>query len=66
MATEKITTLKNAAKTTDILPRTKVSAVSDNNGTGLDVLLDNLSTELSNVQTKIDSAVESINVLYWD
>lgn len=48
MATEqKVVTLKNAEKTKEIFPRTKVSAVSDDNGTGLDTLLGNIDTKLN-------------------
>ena len=62
MATEKIITLKNADKTIEILPRTKVSAISDDNGVGLQTLLDNVSNNLeTNYYTadEIDVKLES-------
>lgn len=63
----KIQTLfSDKEKTTPIFPRTKVSAVSDDNGIGLDAILDDMSADVGTAQSTADSAksiAESINGL---
>lgn len=59
MATEKIQTLKSADKTIVILPRTKVSAISDDNGVGLQTLLDDLSDELKSATPKSHASTDT-------
>jgi hypothetical protein len=50
--TGKIVTLyEDTAKTSAVCPRTKVSAVSDANGTGLDALLTTINTNVTTVAT---------------
>lgn len=63
----KIKTLfEDKAKTTPVFPRTKVKAVSDDNGIGLDALLEGIQaditaneTAVSNAQASADSAQAS-------
>lgn len=53
MAVGKIKTLFSDKENTEALfPRTKVSAVSDADGTGLDAILDDLNSEISTKATE--------------
>lgn len=53
MATGKIKTLfSDKEKTEALFPRTKVSAISDDDGAGLDAILDNMNTEIDTKATE--------------
>lgn len=55
--TGKIKTLfSDVAKTEALFPRTKTSAVSDDNGVGLDVILENVATK-EYVTTEINNVL---------
>lgn len=55
MATEAriVTLFEDKEKTQAVLPRTKISAVSDNDGVGLDVLLADIDTQIGNISTAL-------------
>lgn len=54
----KIQTLfSDREKTTPVFPRTKVSAVSDENGVGLNIILSDMSADIENVQNVANNAI---------
>lgn len=64
--TGKIKTLfSDSAKTEALFPRTKTSAVSDDDGVGLNVLLENMETEVNAKQEKHKSISVSLSTSGW-
>ena len=58
----KIQTLfSDKERTTPVFPRTKVKAVSDDNGIGLDALLEEMNTATSNAQSTANTAQNTAN-----
>ena len=58
----KIQTLfSDKAKTTPVFPRTKVKAVSDDNGVGLDALLDDVEADILAAQAAANNAQTTAN-----
>ena len=58
----KIQTLfSDKERTTPVFPRTKVKAVSDDNGIGLDALLEEMNTATSNAQSTANTAQSTAN-----
>ena len=59
--TSRVRTLyEDAAETIAIAPRTKVSAVSDDSGTGLDALLQEITNSVSTVNTALSKKQNTI------
>lgn len=56
-------------KTEALFPRTKVSAISDDNGVGLNVILDDINTKVANVKTYTDNALSQksqVQIITWE
>ena len=59
--TSRVRTLyEDAAETIAIAPRTKVSAVSDDSGTGLDALLTNINNSIAGKQATITGGASTV------
>lgn len=55
-----VTLFSDKEKTAPVFPRTKVSAVSDDDGVGLNVLLDNVNEAIDNVRITADAAQDVV------
>lgn len=59
MVNGEVTTLyKDKEQTIGLFPRTKTSAISNADGRGLDAIIENIETEISNRQTIIEHGAE--------
>ena len=60
----KITTLfSDIEKTTPLFPRTKVSAVSDENGVGLDVILDEVRDSVNHIDLSAYATTDELETV---
>lgn len=56
---------EDKAMTVPAFPRTKVKAVSDDNGVGLDALLENIETKVENKQNKHIATTVTLSASGW-